>query len=361
MKHTTHELSTEKKEELFDTHKGLITMIHTFGDMLLRKQIKRLYHLLTGISETEIEFAIAELINSGFLLQKQICKDSRTQMLYLSKYPRSKFMVDTKSGDVPALAFSNQKIFEQIFLGDYIIETLIPAMKAQNYEVDLNNLITYIKWVGSTLLLPSNQYYNLEHYERVIAVTQSTHKLTYDLHRDMEIASWERESFLHKRQQLDTELPICSLKQQRDTERSSYNSDIERNKYYFNLINMAKYGYTVEGIEQNTIRLIYFDSMNSIQTKKLYQTLCYILLMFQRYLNTDITLSVTVYTWNTDRAEHLRNEETKQAYDFFNQEWTNTDKKHHILQSVGLLPSNWDSINVEYKNFDIYTKYNVHP
>lgn len=126
MKHTTHELSTEKKEELFNTHKDLITMIHTFGDMLLRKQIKRLYHLLTGFPETTAEFAIAELINSGFLLQKQICKDSRTQMLYLSKYPRSKFMVDTKSGMFPLLHLAIKRFLNRFSLVTTLLKPLYP-------------------------------------------------------------------------------------------------------------------------------------------------------------------------------------------------------------------------------------------
>lgn len=362
MKHTTHMIPLERKEELFEQHKELITIIHTCGDILLRKQIKRIAHHLTGKSEVDIEFAIAELINTGFLLQKQICKDSKTQILYLSKFPRSKFMEDRDPRDVPAIAFSSNKIFEQIFLGDYLIEVLIPEMKEQNFELSTDNLVTYLQYIGSTLLIPSNQYYNLEYYRRLYynkSVNRET--ISFDLHRDIEIASYERKAFLHKKSKNNEDLPPCEAKLQRDTERDSFNSDIERSKNYFNLINMVKHNFNIEKMDIDTIHLIYFDCMNSIQTKKLYQTLSYILLMFQRYLNKNIALEVTVYTWDEKQSEELKTEETKKAYDFYNREWINESKKHYTMQQVGLLPSHWNEITVNYKSFDIFPKYHIHP
>ena len=85
MRHTTHKLSNDQKKKLYKKHKDLICMIHACGDMILRKQIKRLYHILhPDMDEITIEFDIAELICSGFLLQKQVQKPSRTQMLYFA-------------------------------------------------------------------------------------------------------------------------------------------------------------------------------------------------------------------------------------------------------------------------------------
>ena len=88
MKHTTHKLTNEQKEALFNKHKDLISLVHTLGDMALRKQLKVLYCMLHPDADiTDVEFSIAELIVNGFLLQVQIQKPSKTQMLYLSKYP----------------------------------------------------------------------------------------------------------------------------------------------------------------------------------------------------------------------------------------------------------------------------------
>ncbi len=92
MKHTTHKLTSEQKTELFNTHRELIYMIFSCGGYMLRRQMRKLFHLLSGRDEKDIEFDIAELILTGFLLQKTINKDTRTQMLYLSKYPKSQLL-----------------------------------------------------------------------------------------------------------------------------------------------------------------------------------------------------------------------------------------------------------------------------
>ena len=82
--------------------------------------------------------------------------------------------------------------------------------------------------------------------------------------------------------------------------------------------------------------------------------------MFQRYTNNiDIQLNVSVYVWDEDRKTHLKNEQNKPAYDFYRQEWVEENKAHHILQGIGILPSNWDNIHTNYITNPIYEKYNI--
>ena len=362
MKHTTHKLSLEQKESLFAKYQPLLYMIHSCGGYILRRQMRRLFHLLTGRNEKEIEFDIAELILNSFLLQKTINKDTRTQMLYLSKYPKSKFLNTERTGDVPAINWSNQKIFEQIFKIDYLIEVIIPDMRKQNFNIDMDNIITYLHWNGSNLLMSANQMDMFTIYNNIATVFQSIgYILTEEFTRDMEISKYDMECFESKQLQKNKELPPCIAKIRRDTEMDSYNSEIERNKQFYTLKNLAAHGFYIERIQGNNIHLCYFDNMNSIQTKKLYQNLCYILLMFQRYLNNrDIELITTVYTWDKDRVEHLQKEERKQAYDFYRQEWVEENKKFKIMKDIGLLRQYWENIHVTYKSEDIYSKYNVH-
>jgi len=362
MKHTTHNLTPEQKEALFTKYKNLIYMIHCCGGYMLRRQIRKLFHLLTDRSEKDIEFDIAELILSSFLLQKTINRDTRTQMLYLSKYPKSKFLTVDRSGDVPAINWTNQKIFEQIFKIDYLIEVIIPTMKKHNFSISMDNIITYLNWTGSNLLLSSNQMDMLTIYNNVAATFQAIgYKLSDEFIRDMEIANYDKECFEAKQLQKNTTLPPCRAKIAKTMEMDSYNSEIEKNKQFYSLKNFVAQGFYIEHFRGNTIHLCYFDSMNSIQTKKLYQNLCYILLMFQRYINNrDIELVVTVYTWDNNRVEHLQSEEVKQGYDFYLQELVEENKKYKIMKDIGILRQYWDNIRVTYKNENIFQKYNVH-
>ena len=61
----------------------------------------------------------------------------------------------------------------------------------------------------------------------------------------------------------------CIMKNRRDTEMDSYNSDIDKCKLYYSLKNLASHGFYIEHIKHNFISICLFDSNDSIYTKKL--------------------------------------------------------------------------------------------
>lgn len=361
MKHTTHKLTPEQKTDLFNTHKELIYMIFCCNGYMLRRQMRQLYHLLSGETDMDIEFDISELILTGFLLQKTINKDTRTQMLYLSKYPKSQFL-NRDSRDVAAINWSEQKIFEQVFKIDYIIEKVIPDMRKQSFEISMDNIIIYLNWCGSNLLLSNNQVDMVTFYNRFWDVAvEHEHHLTDDFFRDLAIAKEEKAVFEAKQLKKGTEPAPCVMKNRRDKEMDSYNSDIDKYKMYYSLKNLASHGFYVESVKYNHIDVCIFDTTNSLYTKKLYQQASYILLMFQRYLNNyRLHLSVTVYTWDQERAAELQNFENTTAFDFYRQEWCKETRKQKIMKDIGILPSNWDCITMHYVGAELYAKYNIH-
>lgn len=361
MRHTTHRLTPEQKDNLFIKYKDLIYMIFCCNGYMLRKQIRKLFHLLSGRSEKDIEFDIAELILTGFLLQKTINKDTRTQMLYLSKYPKSQFL-NKDSRDVAAINWSDQKIFEQIFRIDYIIEKVIPDMRKQDFEINMDNILAYLNWNGSNLLLSNNQVDMVTFYNNLWNVlAENDHNPTDDFFRDLTIAAEEKQAFEAKQLKKDIEPVSCFMKNRRDKEMDSYNSDIDKCKFYYSLKNLASHGFYVESVKHNLISVCIFDATDSLYTKKLYQQASYILLMFQRYLNNyNLHLFVTVYTWDNERAAEFRDFENTQAYDFYRQEWAEENRKHKIMKDIGILPSDWNSITVNYIGEELYTKYSVH-
>lgn len=364
MKHTTHMLTNEQKEALFYKHKDLISLVHTLGDMTLRKQLKVLYCMLNpDVDITNVEFIIAELVTNGFLLQLQIQNPSRTQMLYLSKYPRSHYYNKETTGDVPALNFTNAKVYNQIFKVEYIIQHLIPDMKQRNLLISEDNLLSYLYWSSSNILLPGNQCNTFDFYERFKDVcAKQGIALDYDFTRDYEIASYEKNAYICIQLKQDLPLKQCKAKIQRDTERKSYTSDVEKSKYFYNLNNFHKQGFVIEDVTPDTIKVAFFDTNNNINVKKLYQNLSFIYLMFNRYCKfKDLFLEATIYVWDKDRAIHLEKEESIEAYDFYNQEMSGYSKKLNAMKNVGLLPQYWENINTTYISLDIYDKYNLRP
>lgn len=364
MKHTTHKLTNEQKEALFNKHKDLISLVHTLGDMALRKQLKVLYCMLNpDVDITNVEFFIAELVTNGFLLQLRIQNPSRTQMLYLSKYPRSHYYNKETTGDVPALNFTNAKVYNQIFKVEYIIQHLIPDMKQRNLLISEDNLLSYLYWSSSNLLLSGNQYNTFDFYERFKDVcAKQGIALDYDFKRDYEIAAYEKNAYICNQLKQDLPLQKCKAKIQRDTERNSYTSEIEKGKYFYNLNNFHKQGFVIEDVTPDTIKVAFFDTNNNINVKKLYQNLSFIYLMFNRYCKfKDLFLEATVYVWDKEKASHLKKEEDIEAYDFYNQEMSGYSKKFNAMKNVGLLLQHWENINTTYISLDIYDKYNLRP
>lgn len=360
---STRQLTKAQKQESFNQHQNLIILLFAFGNMMLRKQLKRFCQLLYGTSETETDFAITELILNGFLIQKNISRSYKTQMLYISKYPRNRFYENIeKSGDIPALNFSRPKLLEQIFKIDYILDVVIPAMQEQNFKLDAENILTYLTCTGNNLLYANNQTSTLQLYHLIgYTLQEKGFSLTDDFFRDMEIASYDKTIFeMHHRNENIHKIPSCPAKEQRDREKAFYSSKADQDKYYYHLGNFHNHRFFMESIKDTTVQLAYFDSLDSLDTRKLYTQLAFILLMFQRYTNdNDIAVSAAVYVWNDKRRLELMGEETKQAFDFKRQETLEESKKEHILQSIGILPSKWENIQVQYQTDDIYGKYHI--
>lgn len=362
--HTTHALTEEQKQKILNQYEALITLIYFIGSMGLRKQIKRLYHLLYGTDEITIDFMIADLIRNGFLINRKITHSTRASMLYLSKWPRAQYIEGKSSGDIPSLCFSQAKLMSHIFKVDYILDVIIPKMKSEGLPITLEYVSGFLIWQGSNLLIPCSQVNNINFYEAIESCFLNFgYSLTPYFFRDKEIASHEKDTFLASKSKDYIVLEDNDAKIQRDIEADSYTSDIERNKQLYNLNNFAGHGFIFNGINPenpNELFISFHDFSNNLQTKKLWQQLGYILLMFQRYTNNiDIQLNVSVYVWDEDRKTHLKNEQNKPAYDFYRQEWVEENKAHHILQGIGILPSNWDNIHTNYITNPIYEKYNI--
>ena len=363
MKHTTHTMTEEQKLQILATYNDLIALIFFLNSMALRKQIKRLYHKLSGIDEMTIDFYIADLIQKGFLINLKVNGSSRTAMLYLSKWPRAQFE-GKKSGDISSLCFSETKLKLQIFKVDYILDFVIPDLEKRGLPVTLDYINGYLIWQGNNLFLPSSQVNNAVFYQIFEdCCIQTGYSLTDYFYRDKEIAIYEKEAFLVSKSGQETDIGICTAKVQRDTEADSYHSDIEKNKQLYNLNNFAGQGFYFTGFDEqnpNTMNILLFDFNNNIQTKKIWQNLGFILMMMQRYTNNnDIAIHADIIVWDDLRKTHLQKEELKRAYDFYRQEWVNENKAHNILKNIGILPSNWENITTSYIVDNLYERYNI--
>lgn len=359
MKYTTHRLSEEQKISLFNKYFELIKLIYYCNNMITRNQLKRLYCLITNEQPTNVDIYIHELITTGFLLQKKISASSKTQMLYLSKWPRCQFSEKEHSGDIPAINFTTQKMIEHIFLIDYIIDRVIPYMRKRNCEITIDTIFERL-YQTSNLFLNGNQsdiytFYQIVEY---LFNTYFNIELKEDFQRDKAIAKYEQEQFYNMLSG-HSPIPTPQIKIDRDNEKNMYATTLEQNKFFYSLSNMHKKRIYLDRVTDSKIYLVIFDTTTSLSSRKIIEQLSFITLMIHRYTGYAFAIHATVYVWDKDKKIALEKEENNQMFDYRTQEFTEENKKHHIMQEIGLKRQYWDDITTDYVVNDISKKYSV--
>lgn len=333
--------------------------------MALRKQIIQIYHLLYGTDSKKVEFMISELIKRGFILQHKI-SNSKTMMLYLSKWPRSQFNLHKETKNMEVLTFSKNKMYKHIFVLDYIIQTVIPLMQKSGYSMSADGLNDFIINNTPNLLLSCSQYQNPIFYKRFKDNCEYFNiDLDEEFNRDYKIARYDKQYFKFTHSKNAEPLAPCKEKQELITDMDKCKTEIQKNRLYFSLNNFSAQHFILTGMyhgDMNYFSIAYFDFMNTLQTQKFWRNLGYIYNMLKRYTNLkDIKLSVDLWVYDNDRKGHLENDFYNQkAYDFYKQEYsTEKNKAFKILKDVGTLDSDLDNLKVNFTINDIYEKYNI--
>lgn len=239
---------------------------------------------------------ISEMMNSGLLYRKNICTGSKTDILYLSKFAVGK-ITETPSANVPAISFSRKKIFENIFATEYLITNVLPEMQGK-FETNRENIINFLRYNASNLLIPSHQLYYSDYFEYFKFTTDRLGiALTEEFFYDWKAYYYDQLNFLKKSNPDLTDL--CDTykkdKQMRESICQTYLSNIERTKYTYSLANMMASRYYITSLEETAVNLIRFDSLDNLAAEKLYLNLAGIVHMIDRYCKKELKINLTVY------------------------------------------------------------------
>ncbi len=361
---SAREIPLAKKEDTFQKCFPVINTIHTLScdSMMLRSQLRQLVCATYHISEKDTDFMISEMMNSGLLYRKNICSGSKTDTLYLSKFAVGK-ITETPSANVPAISFSRKKIFENIFMTEYLIANVLPEMQGK-FETNPENVINYLRFHGSNLLMPSHQLYYSDYFHYFDSAAGSLNlPLTEEFIYDWRSYCYDRLNFL-KKSNPDL-MDLCDTykrdKQMRESICQTYLSDIERTKYTYSLANMMASRYYITSLEESAVNLIHFDSLDNLSLEKLYLNLAGIVHMMDRYCKKELKINLTVYVWSQNRAENFYHQEDRRVFDYFTKTYKDTPRSDAFLSNYGVRPSLWDNINVCYLPYDIANQYHVMP
>ena len=361
---SARDIPLAQKENTFQKCFPIINTMHVLSsdNMMLRSQLRLLVSAAYRINEKNTDFMISEMMNSGLLYRKNICTGSKTDILYLSKFAVGK-ITETPSANVPAISFSRKKIFENIFAAEYLITNVLPEMQGK-FETNPENIINFLRYNASNLLIPSHQLYYSDYFEYFKFTTDRLGiALTEEFFYDWKAYYYDQLNFLKKSNPDLTDL--CDTykkdKQMRESICQTYLSNIERTKYTYSLANMMASRYYITSLEETAVNLIRFDSLDNLALEKLYLNLAGIVHMIDRYCKKELKINLTVYVWSQGRADNFYNQEDRRVFDYFTKTYKDTPRSDSFLANFGVRPSLWDNINVSYLPCDIANKYHVIP
>lgn len=358
-------LTKKKKETLYDNNKTILEIIYYIGGgIMYRKQLISLLEEFTGTKEVTTMFSIKELLDAGFLKQKQILNTTSTAV-YLTKYPISRIK-GIKSRNATAINPTLEKITYSLFRAEYILDLLLnKSFKQKHKDLTLARLLELLEGVANTSLINKNNAVKV--YEMLEAKKNLKPYLEAVFFEDKSLAFLEKAELLNRisTEKIKIEKSLKTLKSDRENTKNRFKKDrnIDLLALFFNFSNFLSRGFGMTScpIKERgiTFKLFYFDLNNSVETQKLYKSIGYIYLMLKRYIDTnmlDLKIDITVYTWNKQRQIELIADKDRKVVEFGTGGYSKYRKAEKALRSI-LMPYDIEKINVSYVSLDLTEKY----
>jgi len=312
---------------------------------------------------------LADLQSYGLIIKKQ-ATNTRTCIYILTKFPLAMYY-ECSTRDSCSIKLNNRKIWNNIYRTEFIIRQIVPFMEQLQMELALENLLNFVTDYCISIFTTENQmsvyqlYGNL--YEKfpikdkeLIAsgmpresdFINDYYKITADLYN-------HQVNFLGYKTDNDFS-SYLDIKDKLEKEKTLTASLKETKKYYYSLFNMTAAGFFFIGKPvDGHITIGTFDKCNNMYLKKIYVNIICIFLMLERYLGFYPSITLQVYMTDFDRLISLRNNETKQGYDYNKQEKAGCTKRNSFFKNLNVPQQYWDYIQVDYIYYPLKEKYNL--
>lgn len=356
-KHRTKEF----KETLFKHNKLILEILYHLGNgIMLQDQLKAIIRLIEPL-RANINKDIAELVEEGFLKEKQVLLSNK-YALYLTKYPIAKIR-GIESRNATSIRPSTEKILNSLYRTELLIK-LIPQIKIKPLTIEL--IIRALNLSCNTLLINKNN--SLEVYKSLNYCNYiKEFNLNEKFENDMKISKFNFETRFKKDKKTNNDLIEAKEKEQ-------INKELYKSNVFFNFSNMLNRNFHIQGIKKNelelTIALNYLD-VTEADSYKIYYSLGCIYNMFTKYFNGigtgvnstysfKLNLICYVNTSDKKRAEELKLNSERKVPDLNGgfKEYAN-GKNALSRAGVSNIDIDNDRIKVNYRYLDFWSKYNI--
>jgi len=358
----TRYLSRDLKNTIFIKHKSLLDIVYYVGNkIMLKEQLKAIATILEPLNN-DIDNSIEELIQYGFLKEKQILT-SKKYALYLTSYPISK-IEGVSSRNVSCVRPSTEKALSSLIKMEYLLKMIRTENTFTTFP-DSKCWLDILETRGNSLLLEKCNA--IEMYDLIQKNEDVDTYFTEDFFIDNDVCLLEKTIDFNNKSKnkikLDTN-EIKSLEKLNQYKLGYTELNRNREKYFFNFKMFLGRNFVLENIKEIDnytikINIASMDYDNSLEVEKLFNNSGFIYEMLKRYLDKNIELEVTVYVWEKMKVTKLKEKAKEKVKILGSSEYKKYPKGTNALINAGVLESELENIKVNYTSLDITDKYNI--
>lgn len=363
----TRYLSRELKNKLFNKHKNILEIIYYIGNrIMLKDQLKAIESILKPL-DINIESNIKELIDYGFLKEKQILTSNKNA-LYLTSYPISK-IEDIPSRNVSCVSPTTEKILISLLKTEYLLKLILEDNNFTTFA-DSESWLQILETKGNTLLTEKSNA--TEIYKLIENMEELESYLREDFYIDRDVCNLEKDKDFNNKSKNKIKLNLTeieSLATLNQEKLGHTNINRAEEKYFFNFKMFLGRNFILEkivNVDKYTIAIdiACMDFANNLNVEKLFINIGFVHGMFKRYFTSNdvsenIELNVITYVWDIVNVRKLQDQETEKVKELGVNSFKQYPKGLNALYNAGVLESDFKNIKVTYKSLNITDKYNI--
>lgn len=355
----------EQKESCFIQNRIIMDYAYYLcNGFFLKQQLFHIIHFISNVSYRDLHQWLKSLLEHGLLIQKQVTS-TRTHLYIMNKYALSKYINQTPQ-NATSIKLNNTKIWRNIYRMELIIE-LLPKLTGKIHSVE--ELLHCLHKNFRDIFRPANQESILELYKEVFLTFPIKDKLSDsklpqgEFANDYLSCTAEYYTFLHCFRRDYENAPRYKgyekYKKDKELNDTLYRSDIEKNKYCYNLYQMYSNGFFFHSkFKDEKINIGLFDVYTNLQIDKIYRNAIFIMFMLHRYCGFVPIINLTVYVKSEQTKERLQKEEKRMVYDYVTRSKTEYNRQDYYFAKLGVLA--WaDNLIVSYKVYPLESKYKL--
>ena len=328
------DVSYEKKEKLYIENKPIFDCIFYFGKgFLLDAHLKMYLKYIYGYQEREIKEKIDMLRANGLLNVKQ-ATSTNTVIYKLTKCILG-FYYNKPSKDVKMIKITNHKLWNNIFMNEYIIVRIIPAYLSCDTPITIDSIFETLEKSNITFTYTQERNSIVKLYEYLDEKfgLSSSESFLND-YKTQKFYAYNFNKKFNKQENNEDYKEYEHIAKVNEYDKDNYPTPDKKNMNTYNLYNMVMNGFFIEAISGDNIYVGCFET-TKWTFEKVYKQPVFIYEMLKRYFSHPIRMVANFYIRDVYSFYKIKKQSETYKFDAKNQEFCDESRLNMTYQVLG--------------------------